>query len=306
VLALGDGKRHIVQRHGAFALDGDILKFDEIRHFLLSYYSPARVRLVSKHLLMQAAPLRAKAPREKTAAGKSPAVAAGSRMPGEDRRRQLIDVAIQVFARNGFGGTKTKDIAAAAGVSEAIVFRHFASKEDLYHAILDAKEKEDASAEQLIARLQVYAALRDDAGLIECVARTALKSFRQDPAFHRLLLYARLEGHLLAGLFQERFGLPIGDFLRRYIVLRQEEGAFRNYDPQMAVMLTLGSIVHFAMGRYVFQARKPPVSEETAVHELVEFVLAGLTSGCGVRRVKDKNEKDKNEKEKEQHGHARK
>jgi len=58
-----------------------------------------------------------------------------ARMPGEDRRRQLLRVAIESFAQNGFSGTKTKDIAAAAGVSEAILFRHFSSKEDLYHAI---------------------------------------------------------------------------------------------------------------------------------------------------------------------------
>ena len=95
-------------------------------------------------------------------------------MHGEDRRRQLIDVAIQVFARNGFGGTKTKDIAAAAGVSEAIVFRHFASKEDLYHAILDAKEG-DVGTEQLIQRLEEFAARRDDAGLMEFIARAMLK-----------------------------------------------------------------------------------------------------------------------------------
>src|ERR1700677_1791525 len=63
-----------------------------------------------------------------------------ARMPGEDRRRQLLKVAIESFAQNGFSGTKTKEIAAAAGVSEAILFRHFASKEDLYHAILDEKE----------------------------------------------------------------------------------------------------------------------------------------------------------------------
>src|ERR1700739_4905450 len=63
------------------------------------------------------------------------------RMPGEDRRKELLRAAIESFARNGFSGTKTKDIAAAAGVSEAILFRHFASKEDLYHAILDAREQ---------------------------------------------------------------------------------------------------------------------------------------------------------------------
>ena len=61
-------------------------------------------------------------------------------MPADDRHRQLLRSAIDCVARNGFGGTKTKDIAAAAGVSEAILFRHFATKEDLYHAILDMKE----------------------------------------------------------------------------------------------------------------------------------------------------------------------
>ncbi len=83
---------------------------------------------------MEAAPTPAVPPKP----AEVPARAA--RMPGEDRRRQLLRVAVESFARNGFSGTKTKDIAAAAGVSEAILFRHFASKEDLYHAILDEKE----------------------------------------------------------------------------------------------------------------------------------------------------------------------
>jgi TetR/AcrR family transcriptional regulator len=248
---------------------------------------------------MQAALSRAKTHRDKSQPAKPPGSIPAIRMHGEDRRRQLIDVAIQVFARNGFGGTKTKDIAAAAGVSEAIVFRHFASKEDLYHAILDAKEG-DESALQLVARLQCFADQRDDAGLLECIARTMLKSFRHDPAFHRLLLYARLEGHLLAGLFHERFGLPIGDFLRRYIVLRQDEGAFRKFDPQMAVMLTLGSMIHFAMGRYVFHAKRPPIPEEAAISEMVEFTLAGLTLPACTRPNKARHEKEKVQ------GHAKK
>jgi TetR/AcrR family transcriptional regulator len=48
-----------------------------------------------------------------------------TRMSASDRRNQLIDVAIDLFSRKGFGGTTTKEIAAAAGVTEAIIFRHF-------------------------------------------------------------------------------------------------------------------------------------------------------------------------------------
>src|SRR5271155_2389876 len=168
-----------------------------------------------------------------------------ARMPGEDRRRQLLRVAIESFARNGFSGTKTKDIAAAAGVSEAILFRHFSSKEDLYHAILDEKEA-SMGGERWFVEMKELADRRDDRGLFGLVARQLIRSFREDSAFHRLLLYASLEGHLLADLFHERFGLPMGDFLTRYIALRQREGAFRECDPGVAVMFAIGSVVHYA------------------------------------------------------------
>src|ERR1700726_2653929 len=99
-----------------------------------------------------------------------------SRMHGEDRRRQLLKIAIESFARTGFSGTKTKDIAAAAGVSEAILFRHFASKEDLYHAILDTKEPE-GSKNQHMRELEAMAARRDDAALFGSLAATIVQSF---------------------------------------------------------------------------------------------------------------------------------
>src|SRR5579884_4066397 len=83
-------------------------------------------------------------------------IALKPRLPGEDRRRQLLEVAVEVFSRKGFAGTKTKDIAAAAGVSEAILFRHFASKEDLYHAILDTWDAKDG-AQRRIEELQPFA-----------------------------------------------------------------------------------------------------------------------------------------------------
>src|SRR5215210_3469870 len=66
-------------------------------------------------------------------------VATSARMAGEERRLQILLVAISLFAQKGFRGTTTKEIAQAAGVSEAMVFRHFATKEELYSAILDHK-----------------------------------------------------------------------------------------------------------------------------------------------------------------------
>jgi TetR/AcrR family transcriptional regulator len=205
------------------------------------------------------------------------------RMPGEDRRRQLLRVAIDSFARNGFSGTKTKDIAAAAGVSEAILFRHFVSKEDLYHAILDEKEAA-MGGERWFAEMSELAERRDDRGLFRHVAGQLNRSFREDAAFHRLLLYASLEGHLLADLFYERFGLPMGDFLARYIALRQKEGAFRDCDPGAAMMFVIGSIIHYAMARHVLgvEALAP---EEVMVEQFVDLILGGLEQRPAVART---------------------
>ena len=69
------------------------------------------------------------------------------RLPASDRRRQLVETALDFFSRKGFGGTTTKEIAAAAGVTEAIIFRHFPTKSDLYNAVLDHHHNSGAALE---------------------------------------------------------------------------------------------------------------------------------------------------------------
>jgi AcrR family transcriptional regulator len=59
------------------------------------------------------------------------------RMPAAERRQALIDTAIRVFSEGSYRGTTTAEIARAAGISEPILYRHFASKRDLYLAALD-------------------------------------------------------------------------------------------------------------------------------------------------------------------------
>ena len=59
------------------------------------------------------------------------------RMPAAERRRVIVEAAIRVFTTGSYRGTTTAEIARAAGVSEPILYRHFASKRDLYLAALD-------------------------------------------------------------------------------------------------------------------------------------------------------------------------
>jgi AcrR family transcriptional regulator len=63
--------------------------------------------------------------------------ATAPRMAAADRRRHLVETAIRAFTEGSYRGTTTAEIARAAGVSEPILYRHFASKRDLYLAALE-------------------------------------------------------------------------------------------------------------------------------------------------------------------------
>jgi AcrR family transcriptional regulator len=72
--------------------------------------------------------------------------AAPTRLPAAQRRQALIETAQRVFSEGTYRGTTTAEIARAAGVSEPILYRHFASKRDLYLAALDHVWGETRSA----------------------------------------------------------------------------------------------------------------------------------------------------------------
>lgn len=59
------------------------------------------------------------------------------RLPAHERRRQLLDVALDVFAADGFHATSMNDVAEAAGVTKPVLYQHFTSKRQLYLELLD-------------------------------------------------------------------------------------------------------------------------------------------------------------------------
>jgi TetR/AcrR family transcriptional regulator, transcriptional repressor of aconitase len=77
---------------------------------------------------------------------------ATTRLDSDERRQQIVDAAVPLFARKGFAGTTTRELAEAAGISEALLFRHFPSKELLYRELLQQLGCQgDPALEQLAA-----------------------------------------------------------------------------------------------------------------------------------------------------------
>jgi AcrR family transcriptional regulator len=69
------------------------------------------------------------------------------RLTAEARREAIVEAVRDVFAEKGFDGTTTRELAKAAGVSEALVYKHFPSKESLYAAMLEGCSKGPTFAE---------------------------------------------------------------------------------------------------------------------------------------------------------------
>jgi TetR/AcrR family transcriptional regulator len=181
----------------------------------------------------------------------SPRKSAAPRLHAGARRQQLLETALDFFSRKGFQGTTTKEIAAAAGVTEAIVFRHFPSKQALYQAVLDNCQ-ESAEMQEWLAKTRACMDRGDDAGLLRAIALKILETYRRDARLQRVLLFAALEGHEHGLAHHRQISIPVYELLCQYISRRQSEGKLREYDCGMILVAIAGMATHFAMMTQMF------------------------------------------------------
>jgi AcrR family transcriptional regulator len=215
-----------------------------------------------------------------TKAAETPGLAPGTtRMAAEDRRHQILHVAVTLFSQRGFGGTTTKEIAQAAGVSEAMVFRHYATKQELYTAILDHKA---CSGDRMNPEEMVAVALKqkDDRAVFERLALGALEHHETDPEFQRLLLHSALEKHELAEMFFEKFLRRVYELLGGYIAERQRDGAMIQMDPAIIVRAFIGMIIHHSLNNNLWdpERRLLNISNQEAAKQFTEILLRGISS----------------------------
>ena len=202
------------------------------------------------------------------------------RMTGDKRREHIIEAAIQTFAKHGFSGTTTREIARASGVSEAMLFKHFATKDELYKAILDTKAcqgemqfpwREDDSLKMALEK-------KDDFAVFYNLALHAMNKHQSDIGFMRLLFYSALEEHELAQRFFLEFVSRVYDFIGGYIDQRQKDGAFRELEPKIAVRVFLGMMIHHSLNNILWDKNRVllNISNEEAAKNFAEIFLRGI------------------------------
>ncbi|HTL62627.1 MAG TPA: TetR/AcrR family transcriptional regulator [Nitrospira sp.] len=194
------------------------------------------------------------------------------RPTSQQRQAGLIAAAASLFAAKGFNGTTTKEIARAAGVSEALVFKHFPTKHALYRAILAEK----VTVDELLASVEESARKRDDRRVFTLIARFRIRS-GVDSTFLRLLLFSALEGHELSEMFFAKHHRVFYDHLATYIQMRIAEGGFREVDPLLAARAFIGMVVHHRLLHDIFGVPMHRSHDET-VAAYVELFLNGLVT----------------------------
>ena len=175
------------------------------------------------------------------------------RLSSSDRKNQIREVATELFAQHGFDGVTTRQIADAAGITEAMVFRHFASKDDLYWEVLSAKCAADDVKQRLEEKLQRDA---EPLEIFAAIARDVLHRNFKDPSKSRLLLFSALENHDLSQRFFKIYIREWYELLASYIRRQIEEGKFRKVDPLLAARGFIGMCFHHYLVQELFGGSK--------------------------------------------------
>jgi AcrR family transcriptional regulator len=202
--------------------------------------------------------------------------AATRRMSGPDRRRQILDVALEAFAARGYAGTSMREIAAAAGVTKPVLYLHFASKERIYFALLEeisgalTRRGADAMGADAPARERVRAAI------------AAFFAFAEErPAAVRVLLASGLGD---AELERESARIQRQVTARLRDLLAADPGLWAGVPDRE---LRLEMVVEFTKtglhGLAEWWSTNPEVHREALVDAVMALVWDGLAEGFEVR-----------------------
>jgi len=193
------------------------------------------------------------------------------RIPAGERRQQILELATELFARQGYQGTTTRQIAQQVRVNEAIIFRHFPTKEDLYWAVIENQIRVRGGRARLESRL---AAGGSDHELLTAIAEELLG---RDVTLSRLLLYTALENHELTSRFFRTHVAQYLEVLADYIRHGIAAGRFRDVDPLLAARGFLGMIwYHFQIQELFGGKRVQSFDPHHVASTLADLWLHGM------------------------------
>jgi TetR/AcrR family transcriptional regulator len=197
------------------------------------------------------------------------------RLTSEERKAKIIDAALTLFADKGFSGTKTKEIAEAAGTSEPLVFWHFKSKEEIYREALRTL----FGGHPVLPDIEKKIAQKDDHAVFKELALHVIRHNRKDRRIMRLAIFSALEGFPLAEIVHrdDEVGPALPEILCSYIKQRIDDGAFQEQNAEIAAQIFVDLVYTCVLDKEA-SVSGPPLaySDEEIVENLVRIFVRGL------------------------------
>jgi TetR/AcrR family transcriptional regulator len=197
------------------------------------------------------------------------------RLTSEERKAKIIDAALTLFAKKGFNGTRTKEIAEAAGTSEPLIFWHFKTKEEIYREAL----KTLFGHHPVLPDVEKKIALKDDYGVFKEVALHIIRHSREDPRIVRLALFRALENFPKGEIVHrgDEVDPTIPQILRGYIEQRIEDGAFEEQNAEIAAQIYVDLIYTCVLDKEAaISSPSLAYSDDEIVENLVRIFVKGL------------------------------
>jgi TetR/AcrR family transcriptional regulator, transcriptional repressor of aconitase len=147
------------------------------------------------------------------------------------RRQQIIDAALVCFAERGFHKATLQDVVHASGLSPGSIYCHFASKEDIVHAVVDARHRRDLQSLELALNANTL----DEALRLLADAFFPSLGRRQDRAWRRLAVQLWAESHhdrSLARAVREGFDPPLRSLVELLRRAQQRGELARDVEPE--------------------------------------------------------------------------
>jgi TetR/AcrR family transcriptional regulator, fatty acid metabolism regulator protein len=199
-------------------------------------------------------------------------MASAKAAPPVDRRRQILDAAIRVFARQGFHACRVSDIAREAGVAYGLVYHYFSSKDQVLNELFTERWSLLLAAIEEIDARPITSREKLDA-----VARFIIDSYRHDPELMKVIV---VEVTRAANSFG-RTHLPeirqAYDLIAKIVSDAQAQGSFRgDVDPTYASMWFYGAIEQLLSG-WVFELIPAGEGDFDRAREMVvETICSGI------------------------------
>jgi len=190
------------------------------------------------------------------------------RLPPVLRRDSILEAAIHAFAQKGYLGTTTRDLARAAGVSEVTLFRHFASKREIFRRAM--------ATHSPIARLGSLPLEGPPRQALAATGLLLLRALVANQAALRIMLGEAGRHPEVGGPVFAALGGSVLSPLEKSIARWQGQGLIRTGSPALLARAFIGMFFYYFLTEVFFRRRSlPPARQARAAAEFVTTFLEG-------------------------------